>query len=213
MSGIYKITNTIDDRIYIGSAVNFRYRWKKHLKDLFEGNHHSPKLQNFYNKYGVETLKFEILDYCEPIRKLLLAMEQKYLDDLKPEFNVCKIAGSSLGVKRTDEFKEKLRKANLGKVLSEEQKEKIRQGNLGKKQTPEAIEQSRKNRIGQKRNPTNFSRVEQYTLDGVFIKLHESIIQACRDTGIKDTHISNCCRGKIQKPKWFIWKYYIDNGE
>ena len=30
-SGIYKITNNIDDRIYIGSAVNFRNRIYQHI--------------------------------------------------------------------------------------------------------------------------------------------------------------------------------------
>lgn len=44
-SGIYAIINTKTNKHYIGSAINFEERWKRHFKDLDNGNHHSIKLQ------------------------------------------------------------------------------------------------------------------------------------------------------------------------
>jgi hypothetical protein len=45
---------------------------------------------NFTVKYGFESLIFEVLEYCDV--SMLEVIEQKYLDALKPEFNICKKA-------------------------------------------------------------------------------------------------------------------------
>lgn len=58
-------------------------------------------------KHGYSYFKLEILEYCpaEGIR----AREQYYLDLLKPEYNILKTAGSSLGFKHSEESLAKLR--------------------------------------------------------------------------------------------------------
>jgi group I intron endonuclease len=45
----------------------------------------------------------EILEYCEKVKAVILSKEQFYLDLLKPEYNILKVAGSSLGYKHTVE--------------------------------------------------------------------------------------------------------------
>lgn len=67
-------------------------------------------------------IDFIVLEVCNP--ENCIEREQYYIDLLKPDMNVCKVAGSSLGVKRTDETKEKLRQIHLGKKLSKESIEK-----------------------------------------------------------------------------------------
>lgn len=86
-------------------------------------------------KDGYSNFKLEILEYCAP--KECIEREQYYLDYLNPEYNIFKIAGSSLGHKHTEEtlakFKErkfspdhlkklKARLTILNKNQSEEQK-------------------------------------------------------------------------------------------
>ena len=66
---------------------------------------------------------FKVLEVVED-KKDLIQREQYYLDILKPEFNMCSIAGSQLGIKRSKEFKEKVSQRNKGRVLSEETKRK-----------------------------------------------------------------------------------------
>lgn len=101
-SGIYKIQSVIKpERIYIGSAVNITSRWALHLRELGKNNHHSSKLQNHVNKYGIADLSFIIIEPCFP--EWLIMREQYYMDALKPYFNICKIAGSALGIKRSVE--------------------------------------------------------------------------------------------------------------
>ena len=132
MTGIYKIESRIKpQRVYIGSAVKIRHRWSMHLSDLKLNKHRSGKLQNHFNKYGKDDLTFIILELCFP--EFLTAREQYYIDTLKPYFNICKIAGSSLGIKRSDEFKRKISEAKKGIKLSEETKRKLSESMKGNK--------------------------------------------------------------------------------
>jgi|694.fasta_scaffold00217_44 hypothetical protein len=94
--GIYKITNSINNKIYIGSSVDIKARKYLHLSMLKNNKHHSPILQRVYNKYGKNSLKFEIIELCKEIN--LLEREQYYIDTLKPEYNCCQIAGRTNGL-------------------------------------------------------------------------------------------------------------------
>ena len=49
-SGIYKITNKLNGRIYIGSSKLFKLRWKQHSKAL-RNNKHSNILINVVKKF------------------------------------------------------------------------------------------------------------------------------------------------------------------
>ena len=52
-------------------------------------------------KYGYSEFRLDILEYCDG--KEVIYREQYYLDLLKPEYNILKTAGSSLGFKHTSE--------------------------------------------------------------------------------------------------------------
>lgn len=90
-SGIYKITNLINSKFYIGSSKNCRCRKNQHFSDLKLNKHCNRYLQRSYNKYGKENFKFEILENCE-IDQLLI-LEQKYIDELKPQYNLGSVVG------------------------------------------------------------------------------------------------------------------------
>ena len=61
MRGIYKITNKINGKVYIGETLNLERRWKEHLKDLALKEHCNYKLQADFNKYGYKAFEFEVL--------------------------------------------------------------------------------------------------------------------------------------------------------
>ena len=63
-------------------------------------------------KYGYSNFRLEILEYCEQSATIL--REQYYLDLLKPDYNLFKIAGSSLGHKHSQETKDKISDALKG---------------------------------------------------------------------------------------------------
>ena len=96
ISGIYKIQSIkFPKRCYVGSSYSIQRRWVDHLTALARGDHHSKKLQKHYDKYGKNDLVFSVLIGCE--REDLITMEQFFLDSLKPYFNICPKAHSSLG--------------------------------------------------------------------------------------------------------------------
>lgn len=114
-SGIYQIVNTVNGKRYVGSAKVFRLRWSAHRTGLNKNRHHSRHLQASWNKHGADAFVFEIIELCEADR--LLAREQFWIDSAKPEFNVCPIAGNTLGRRFTEESKEKIRAKAVGRKL------------------------------------------------------------------------------------------------
>ena len=62
-SGIYQILNKLNNKIYVGSAVNLSNRWSTHKCKLKQNKHGSPILQNAWNKYGEDAFKFEVLEH------------------------------------------------------------------------------------------------------------------------------------------------------
>jgi group I intron endonuclease len=125
-SGIYIIKTKINNRFYIGSAINLYSRMHTHLTHLKQNKHCNLKLQRFVNKYGIENIFFECIELCE--KENLIIREQFYIDTLKPFYNIAKIAGSTLGIKITKEQSEKLSKLRKGK-----------QNSLGRRYSKETI--------------------------------------------------------------------------
>lgn len=119
MIGIYKILNTVNNKVYIGSSVNIQNRWNKHKALLRHNKHENPKLQNSWNKYGEEVFEFIIIEECD--ENVLLEKEQNYLDKLDFEnicLNVSKIANTCIITKEVrNKIKETLRvKRELGLI-------------------------------------------------------------------------------------------------
>jgi len=137
MTGIYKIQSKIKpERIYVGSAINILHRWHVHLSDLKLNKHSSIKLQRHFNKYGKEDLIFIILELCFP--EFLIAREQYYMNKLNSYFNICKIAGSQLGFKHSEESKGKMRDA-----FTEERIKNLNKSRIGMKRKPYTKEHKR----------------------------------------------------------------------
>jgi len=131
---VYKITNIVNGKCYIGSAINYITRVKRHLNDLKVGRHHSSKLQRSYDKYGVCNFIFEIIEVVNDVN-LLLEIEQKWIDKLTPDFNMVLITGlkSQTGTKRSQETKDKISYKLTGLIRSQETKNKISKSKLGVK--------------------------------------------------------------------------------
>lgn len=134
ITGIYKIQSIIKpERFYIGSAIDVRKRWTTHKNDLRHNRHHSPMLQRHFNKYGFADLVFIIIEPCLP--EFLTIREDTYIKPIKPYFNVCENAGSTLGFKYSKEQIEKIKEARKGYRPSEETKKRISKSLIGNKRS------------------------------------------------------------------------------
>lgn len=91
LTGIYTI-NFVEkpNKFYVGSAskfkgnktndIGFYARWREHLYLLRRNKHHSNKLQNAFNKYGENSIRFKILDFCD--YTIILDIEQYWINIL-----------------------------------------------------------------------------------------------------------------------------------
>lgn len=135
-SGVYLIVNTINGKMYVGSAKRFSARWSVHRSELNGGKHDNRHLQNAWNKYGADAFTFREWEAVELDR--LIEREQfwiDYFDATRRGYNLSPVAGNTLGVKYTDEAKRRISVAKTGKPLppfSAEHRRKIGLANKGK---------------------------------------------------------------------------------
>jgi group I intron endonuclease len=159
MIGIYKITNQINNKSYIGQSVNINRRWAEHR---MLGRDESLSLKRAMRKYGIENFTFEVLEECLP--EELDAREIFYISLHLSEYNRTTGGCGVPGRRLSSEVKEILRTTGksqwqnmtieqqrkqiyniltgpaIGHSVSEETREKLRAANTGKKQSRKTIE-------------------------------------------------------------------------
>lgn len=183
-SGIYKITNLITNKIYIGSSKNIRKRWKIHRASLRAGKHHNEHLSSAYKKYGLENFTWEVIEFTNI--ENLQNREQYWIDFFKSSdrengYNLSPLAYSNFGMKRTKESKQKMRLSQLGHKHTLETRKKI--------------------------SESQYKTVYQFDLNGNFIQKYNSLLEAENKTGIKRQNISGCCRKAIKSAKGYFWSF------
>jgi group I intron endonuclease len=135
ISGIYKITHIPSGRCYVGQAKDIHGRWKVHIGALNKGCHTARFMQRCWDKYGADQFRFTIIEVCN--LELLTPREQCWIDSLKPEFNSCPIAGSSRGVKFSEQAKANISASLKGRVVSPETRRKLSEAGRRRSQSDE----------------------------------------------------------------------------
>lgn len=98
---IYEIKNKANGKSYIGSTNNLKQRWYTHKHQLKKNIHANCILQSAWDKYGEDSFCFSILEIIEDDSQQYI-LEQRYLDTLKPEYNISKCAGGCIGYKNNE---------------------------------------------------------------------------------------------------------------
>lgn len=116
-TGIYKILNITNNKVYIGSATNLAKRWRDHKWYLNHNKHHNSHLQTSWNKYGENSFEFFILIECD-IKELLIK-EREFINNFnafnnKFGYNVNDPEHIFLNKNHSDETKKKLSQQKMG---------------------------------------------------------------------------------------------------
>ena len=87
--GIYKIINTANGRLYIGSSMLFKTRRAQHLNSLRKGTHHNKYLQSDFLQYGEVAFEFCVVEVVDDAHQNRLLVEQGYIDKFFDQQNLC----------------------------------------------------------------------------------------------------------------------------
>lgn len=152
---IYKITNNINHKFYIG----------KREKSVFDENYwgSGKHIKNSILKYGINNFSREIVEWCKN-REELNNREKYWIEVLNSRdpnigYNIA-AGGDGVGIPHTEEWKIKHSgsgNGRFGKEVSQETRNKISKANKGKKRTKEFKEKVSQSLKGKKK-PEGFGQ-------------------------------------------------------
>jgi group I intron endonuclease len=137
MGYIYKITNNINDKCYIGQTQNIKLRFYEHIKNhqnqLMTRNH--PKLYNAMRKYGIENFSFDVI--LQDVDNLEIDIWERiyiiFYDSKDNGYNCTDGGHTMLGKVHREETKIKISNSLKGRQFSEESRLKMSKWQSSKK--------------------------------------------------------------------------------
>lgn len=142
--GIYRITNLINRKSYIGkTGMNFGDRWDCHRSLLNTGKHNNTHLQRAWDKYGAENFEFAIIEVVEnsdQLNDLEIKYIAEYMENgMSYNLHLGGDGGYNLGKHLSEETKRKIGEKNrqnmLGRKASEETKKKMSAAHIKRYET------------------------------------------------------------------------------
>lgn len=89
--GVFQIRNMVNEKVFVGSALNLPGIFNRHKVELKMGSHKNKALQAEWNEFGADKFAFEILDELTPVsdpqhdyREDLTHLEDLWLEKLQP---------------------------------------------------------------------------------------------------------------------------------
>lgn len=130
---LYKITNALNGKVYIGQSVNPKARWRRHKSDAKLGKD-KKHLANAIRKYGVKNFSFEVIAQAKTLEDIdwseIECIKQHKSSDKKYGYNIA-LGGNGKRVV-SEETKRKLSKINTGKKESQKTKDRKSKSMRGK---------------------------------------------------------------------------------
>lgn len=235
---IYKYTNKINGKVYIGQTIDEKQRIRSHRNSKVEDHFHRA-----IRKYGWDNFEYEVIFETissdpDRLKFLLNTMEKyfirKYNSYGKGGYNCTDGGGGILGYLHSEETREKISIANWGKKRTEETKRKISEARKGRKHTEEAkkklseinrgkrLSEDAKRKLSEaKKNMSEETKrkigeakkkpINQYTKDGVFVCSYKSATDAAKGNNWSVQNIGECARGKNKTAYGYIWRYNTPN--
>lgn len=229
--GIYKLI--IGEHYYIGSSCNIANRLKNHVWHLKNNKHHNSVMQKLYNNLKIKDLYFEIIELCnenklierevfyvenlkpfinsshpftlkrseESKKRMSEAKRKQYLNGFKPHNikTVYKYTLQGIFIKSYESITEAAKDVNLknvNSIIAVCENKTTSAGGF-------SWSYNKKENINVRSKEYKLTKVNQYSLDNVFIKEWKSIKEA--ETSLKITNIARAIKKDLTAGK-YRWK-------
>lgn len=209
MGYIYRITNQVTKKQYVGQTIDLDTRWHHHRT---KKNSNCRYLKFAFNKYGMDNFVFELICVC--FDDDMDAYEEKYIEMYKTlvpnGYNLRK--GGNSG-RHHEETKRKISMAlkgkryydinpRLGKHHTDECKKQISESHKKRYATEEGKQTIRETTIKYKNRS-----VIQCDVHGNVIEEFVSLKQVAMKLGVSLASVSMVCSGKRKTLKGLFFKY------
>lgn len=209
MAYIYKITNDINNKIYIGkTTLTIEERWKQHKKDSVKRALYEKRpLYRAINKYGIEHFHIELIEETDNPNERECYWIEVY-GSYNNGYNATRggdgktLIDFQYAKKRYEEIQSLTLVAKEMNIDAKHLGEVLRGMGVKILTSAEVIQRDRSKMIN------------QYDKQGNFIQTFSSAMEAARAVGkITSTsngassHITDCCRGKQKTAYGYIWKF------
>lgn len=228
MIGIYKITNKINNKVYIGQSIDIEKRWRAHIYRSTK-EEYQEYLYQAIRKYGINKFDFSIIEECSSDQ--LDEREQywiEYYDSYKNGYNMT--IGGNGNRENCEKANEKRKVAVLAYQLDGTFYKEFESISLASRETGVHIfvieqclngnnqrggnyqwkkkEDNFEEKISsyQKRIKSTAVKIEQYDLNNNLLNTFNSILEASKITGVSRRSIMRVCNGEQNSTKGYIWK-------
>lgn len=227
---IYKATNLINGKVYIGQTTNkLQVRKTSHINDSL-AKRDNFVFHNAIRKHDRSNFKWEIVEYCD-CKEELDEMEFHYIKQFNSSipkgYNMTYGGGGMLGYKITEEHRKNLSESHKGYIHTAEQRKKIGEASLGRRHTEETKKRLSKQKLGSKNpmygkcgkeNPRYGISPPKHTIDALVEKISnvwlvifpdgkekviKNLSKFCRDNNLNKGNLCGTAHGHRPHHKGF----------
>lgn len=210
-SGVYRIRNTQNDRVYVGSCKEFKRRSKQHHNALKAGRHSNKFLQADFDKHQSDDFVFEVIEVVVGDKQARTDREQVLISNLFDNCNQCynmsKNASSSQGRPFSNTPEETRKK--MSETAKARLSDPINHPLYGKKFTEESRQKMSDSHKGQLPSNVKTHNVTLQSPTGDLVGPIYNLHQFCRDNQLSLGTTCLLLAGKRNQHKG--WKLIYDN--
>lgn len=210
---IYKVTNVINGKIYIGQTIrDLKIRKTQHINTAL-ANRDNNYFHNAISKYGKNSFRWKMIEYCDS-KEELDEMEFHYIKQFNSfefGYNLTLGGGGMSGYKITEKHRENLSKSHIGYKHTKKQRKKISRALTGRSCSAETRSKLSISKLGDK-NPMYGRTGSKNSMYGKSLPEH---IQAAKVAAVSEEYIvtfPNGTKKKIKNLAKFCRRYNLNKG-